>query len=354
MAETAGTKRVDDMSIERYWTQLSEIERKFYAYKQDLENVLAAVSSNVHHTVITKGEIANPTPYCYERMGHRLKGKILQAPISSDDCMRYHYDHENRIIMVEQYSVFFNRFRVQEIYLYNDLAERLVLSAECLMLLSVFDNAFSNTRLCLTFAGRNGHIVEEFIYDGELLEEIRISRDYSPYDRSISRYQNDLERHRCIYEGQTLIQIERTCYNGYKELVYTTKKPNFNRIKESIYSDLKNIIANYQKDFVSFGIEGFLDQQQPMLCVCFTEDQNPSDLIADWNAKMHDVWVYDWQLDDSQEKKCVKIIAEVIVELTDEGLLKEKQIYFHQNQICVISRYSGAKSVFGKANIKVR
>ncbi|MBQ8851774.1 MAG: hypothetical protein IJZ66_04965, partial [Oscillibacter sp.] len=78
------------MSIEKYLMQLHEIEKKFYAYQQDLENILNTVSSAIHHTVITKGEIANPTPYYYERMGNKLKGKALQSPIISDDCMKYH------------------------------------------------------------------------------------------------------------------------------------------------------------------------------------------------------------------------------------------------------------------------
>lgn len=342
------------MSIEKYWMQLTEIEEKFYTYKHNLESIISEVSAVTHHTVITKGKIANQTPYYYERMGFKPKAKILPIPILSDSCMRYHYDSENRIIMVEEYSRFLRMFRVAEIYLYNELTERLRLSSGSLAVLSVFDNAFSNTQLCLAFAGRNGHIVEEFAYDGDILTEIKISRDDSSYDRNISRYNNSIERHRFIYKGKALVQIERICDNGYKELLYTTKKPNFSKIKEDTYSSLKKLIVNYQGEFASFGIEGFLDQQHPMLCVCFTDDHHPSDLIAEWNVEMHDIWVYDWQFNDSQEKKCVKIIAEIIVELINEGLLKDKQIYFHQNQVNVTHLYSGTKSVFRKANISVQ
>lgn len=347
-------ERVKRVSIEKYWFQLKEIEKKFYTYKQDLENIINTVSSTIHHTVITRGEIANPTPYYYERMGIKLRGKVLRAPIISDDCMRYHYDSENRIIMVEEYSVFLKKFQISELFFYNVQTERLVLSSGDLALLSVFDNAFSNTQLNLAFAGCNGHIVEEFIYDAGFLVEIKISRDYSSYNRNISRYNNAIEWHRFVYEGKTLIQIERLCQNGYKELNYTTKKPNFTKIKEDTYSVLKEMIANYQGNFVSFGIEGFLDQQQPMLYVCFTEDNEPSGLIADWKTEMYDICVYDWQFNESQEKKCVKIIAEIIVELIEEGLLKDKQIYFHQYQVCVTHLYSGAKSVLRKADISIR
>ena len=342
------------MSIEKYWTQLEEVERKFCVYKRNIENIITTVLTASHHTVITKGVVANPTPSYYERMGHKLKGKILPILFVSDGCMRYHYDCENRIIMIEEYNGFLKRFRVAEIFLYHELTERLRLSGEVLAVLSVFDNAFSNTQLCLAYAGNNGHIVEEFIYAGDTLTEIEISRDYSPYDQNVSRHNDSIERHKFFYEGQKLAQIERVCQNGYTELNYSTKTPKFNKIKEDTYNSLKELIANYEDNFASFGIEGFLDQQRPMICVCFTEDNDPSDLIADWNANMHDIWVYDWLFDDSQEKKCVKIIAEIIVELIDEGLLKDKQIYFHQNQVCVNHLYSGAKSVFSKANVSVR
>lgn len=65
---------------------------------------------------------------------------------------------------------------------------------------------------------------------------------------------------------------------------------------------------------------------------------------------MHDLQLYDWQFNDSQEKKCVKIIGEIIVQLVEEGLLKDKQIYFHQSQVCATQLYSGLKTVFKKAN----
>ena len=47
------------------------METKFNAYKQDLDNIIVGISSSVARTVITKGEIANPTPYYQERMGNK-------------------------------------------------------------------------------------------------------------------------------------------------------------------------------------------------------------------------------------------------------------------------------------------
>lgn len=334
-------------SVERYIEQLNEIEAKFNGYKQDLDNIIFKVSSMVSRTVITNGEIVNPTPYYHERMGNKLNGKIIPSPIISNDCMKYHYDSENRIIMIEEYCVSLKRFQIIELYFYNDLTERLRLSSGMLASLSVFDNSFSNTQLNLVFAGRYGFIVEEFIYDGDVLNEIKITRSEAKTD-------SQTEIHKFVYRNHMLIQIERVCQNGYRELNYTTKKPNFNKVKEDTYKALKRIITDYTGDFTAFGIEGFVDQQQPMLCVCFTNENEPSDLIADWDAEMHDLQLYDWQFNDSQEKKCVKIIGEIIVQLVEEGLLKDKQIYFHQSQVCATQLYSGVKTVFKKANMTVK
>lgn len=334
-------------NIENYLEQLNEIEIKFYDYKQNLEKVIEQVSSAIVRTVITKGEIVNSTPYYQERMGYKLNGKIISSPIISNDCMKYSYDNENRIIMVEEYSVFLKKFQIIELYFYNGQTERLRLSSGVLAVLSVLDNSFSNTQLNLAFAGRNGFIVEEYIYDEDVLTEIKITRSKEKSD-------NKTEVHKFVYEDHKLIQIERVCQNGYRELKYTTKKPDFSKIKEYTYKALKRIIADYSGSFTAFGIEGFVDQQQPTLCVCLTKENEPSDLIADWDAEMQDLQLYDWQFNDSQEKKCVKIIGEIIVQLVEEGLLKDKQIYFHQNQVCATQIYSGLKPVLKKANIAVK
>lgn len=242
---------------------------------------------------------------------------------------------------------FLKEFQVKEIYFYNLRTERLCLSSGRLARLLIFDNAFSNTQLCLSYAGHNGYCVEEFVYDDGILIEIRTSHGRTNLDKKV-------EIHRFAYESRNLIQIERICQNGYKELLYTTKTPDFSKIKENTYKDLRDMIVNYNGNFASFGIEGFIDQQQPMFCICFSEDKQPSDLIADWDTEMFEFRVYDWRLSGTQEKKAVKMIAEIIIDLVNEGLLKDKNFYFHQNQICVTRLYPGVKGILKEAKISVR
>lgn len=333
------------MLISKYPEELQKIENRFYEYKKDAETIIRRTSAMIDRTVITKGAIANFTPFHEERMGFKLNGKIITQPIQSNYCMKYHYDSSGRIIMVEEYSVFLNHFMLTEIYLYgkdDDSAEKLFFSSGTLERLFVVDHAFENTKRCLSFARRTGCAVEEFVYEDGVLKEVNIGRNDGDHKDTL------------IYEKDKLIMIKHTWSNGNSKISYTTKKPNFKIIKSDIYNKLRRRIDEQNGKFKAIGIEGFLDQQPSVICVCFTGEEHPGELIADWKTEMESIRVYDWQFNSEQERKAVKIVAEIIVGLVDEGVLLGKEIYFHQNQVCVSQLYSGAKTVFKKAGLCVK
>lgn len=333
------------MLISQYTEELKKIENRFYEYKKDAETIIRRTSEIIDCTVITKGAIADFTPFHEERMGFKLNGKIITQPIQSNYCMKYHYDSSGRIIMVEEYSVFLNRFMLTEIYLYgkdDDSAEKLFFSSGTLERLFVVDHAFGNTNRCLSFAERTGCAVEEFIYEEGVLKEINIGRNDGDHKDTF------------IYEKDKLNMIKHTWPNGNSKISYTIKKPNFKTIKSDIYNKLRRRIDEQSGKFKAVGLEGFLDQQPSAIYVCFTGEEHPGELIADWKTEMEEIRVYDWQFNNEQERKAVKIVAEIIVELVNEDILVDKEIYFHQNQVCVSKLYSGAKTVFKKAGLCVK
>lgn len=337
------SRRNNSELVNRYENELKNIIAKFYEYKNNAKTIIKRTAGMINHTVITKGAIINFTPFYMERLGSKLNGKIINSPVKSDYCMKYHYDSNDRIIMVEEYSTFLRCFIITEIYLYHDnYTEKLWFSSGLLARLFVFDNAFANTGLCLSFAGRNGYSVEEFVYEDNFLKEVNKECEGGNYKDVF------------FYEQNKMIMIEHIWPSGESKIIYTTKKPNFKKIQAAVYDKLKNIIIEQNGNFKALGIEGFLDQQNPAIYVCFTNKEKPDDLIADWNVEMKDIEVYDWQLSEEQERKSVKMIAEILVSLVNEGILDEKQIYFHQNQVCVSQLYLGAKNVFKKAGLNVK
>lgn len=294
--------------MDAYLPRLHELEELFAYYKLHLGEMIVEQRKLIAQTIITKGPVANHTPYYHERIGLQVRSKPLKAVVTNRDCYLNHYDGEGRLMMVEEYVGFSDcPFQVTELYRYGDRAERLYLSS--------------------SFAGANGYIVEEFKYDGGMLMEVLIKRP------------TITERHVFRYEAGKLVQILRVCENGYRELVYSTMKPDFERIRRELYTSLLALIKK-QGDVPAVGIEGFLDQSQPSVCVCFTRDADPPALIADWGFPMVNLSVYDYQFSDSQLRKCVKIIAEILILLVQEGYLGKKGIWFHQNQVCVTEEFS--------------
>lgn len=54
------------------------------------------------------------------------------------------------------------------------MTEKLLISSEILRRLYIFDNPFGKTNLCLSYAGSNGYIVDEYVYEESKLKEILI------------------------------------------------------------------------------------------------------------------------------------------------------------------------------------
>lgn len=342
---TTFSNEEEQLLVEKYANELEKVESKFYEYKDHAENIIKEVSKTINRTVVTKGAIVNFTPFYSERLGSKLNGKIIAEPIDSNYCMKYHYDKNDRVVMVEEYSMFLKRFMMTEIYLYeNHYAQRLIFSSGVLSRMMIFDNPFANTNLCFSFSShpQGGKMMEQFVYEDNRLKTINFGRSEGNYQETF------------IYEKDKLIMIEQTNPHAKKRLLYTTKKPNFKKIQVAVAARLKHMIANQDNDFNALGIEGFLDQQPPMICVCFTKEEKPDDLIADWHVVMNDIVVYDWQFNEEQERKCIKMIAEIIVSLVDDGTLAGKLVYFHQNQVSVSRLYSGAKNIFKKANLNIQ
>lgn len=331
-----------------YEKALLELKESFDSYMSNIEAIIADTKSRCVRNVITKNNYYNHTPFYWEIICGKYSSKVLKEPVKSDDCYIYWFDSNDRIILVENYTFVTDSFRICELYLYNDAgADRLYFSSEIFSRLDRFDHPFGKTECCLTYTGRNGYQVSEYIYESDLL--IKIINCYGNEFSDFKAMHYDF-----IYENSKLIQIIREHRsNGYKQICYTTKRPDFEGIRQYIYSNLSEMIRN-EGEFSAIGIEGFIDQTLPEICVCFSRDEKPEESIADWKTDMKAIVFLDYQLTDTQEKKCVKLIAEILTRLAQEGSLKDKLIYFHQHQGPVSQYYSAARKVFKEAGIIVR
>lgn len=332
------------MSIQAYADTLAAIQTRFFQYRGGFPALAENIRRQICRSVLTKGRIFNFTPYAAERLGSRLNGKFIPAPIFSDDCMRYHFDSQDRVVMVETFSRFLNKFQLETLYRYHEdgTVEELLLSSELPSRLSVRYMAGERCVRLLSYAHLvKGFIAEDFLYNGVRLREVQISRAEGDYTDAFT------------YGSGKLSLIVKTYPNGGTRVVYTTRKPNFKAIRQEVSAALKAHIAARQAPFTAIGIEGFLDQAPPHFALCFETAEAPKDLLADWNCAMEAISVYDFPFSDAQFRRCVKIMAELLVELVQDGTLKDTVICFHQNQVPAASFDAGARAVFRKAGLKV-
>ena len=215
------------MGIGKYWDRLKEVEARFYEYRRMQTEIVDRVRNQIVKTVFSRGPIDEPSPHFWQRMGIK-PGKVIREPVESDWCYRNHYDADGRLVMVEEYSVFLGHFEITEVYLYAEGTQMLHFSAAGLTVLRLFE-----PNLMLAFAGKNGYIAEESIREDGILREVRISHNIV----------DQQESHRFHYDGETLALIERICDNGYREVIYTTKKPDFEAIRAQIDGTLRTVIA---------------------------------------------------------------------------------------------------------------
>lgn len=332
------------MNLAEYSAQLEYAENKFFEGKKNFDSIAAECRKRIKNTTVTNGEIANYFPYKSEMTGYKLNGTVINTPIESNYCMKYHYDDKNRIVMVEQYSVFLGRFMIVAIYFYNEdgsVEEQHQNSYDSYSVMTA-SNGLCDVVVSYSAVGKHEYpAVKKFNYENGVLKSVKDARSDKIYTYTFS------------YEKNKLTIIECSSSEGYNRVAYTTKKPNFKKIKESVYNQLKNEILQHG-DFRAIGIEGFLDQSNPDFCLCFESSDSPSDLLAEWDCKMIAIPICDFHFNEEQIKKSLKMIAEILVQLRDEGVIKDKAVYFHQNQVPVIRHYSSVKSIFKKAAMDVK
>lgn len=65
----------NQLLADKYALQLNELKSRFQTYKKNTEAILNSVSGMIVKTAITKGVVANVTPFNEERLGLKQNGK---------------------------------------------------------------------------------------------------------------------------------------------------------------------------------------------------------------------------------------------------------------------------------------
>ena len=333
--------------INKFSDELENLRIKLDDYIKVQDRIINAIKEKTVRTVYTRGSIYNFTPFFEECLGDKCNGKIISGDNLRDDDRRYSYDSENRVIMIEKYSSFLNMIRIDSIFLYHgDSSEQILFSGSDMCTLKMLLCSDGKCKYLLTYGKNNPKgqkkSIQEFIYLNDTLAKI-----YSQWENGKHWIQE------FYYKNDKLILIRAVADNGFSMIDYSTARPDFKKIRELIYYGLLEKIKDRKNNFTAIGIEGFLDQNNPHFCVCFDISDNQSEYLAEWDEVSDAIELFDFYFNDSQMKKCVKIIAEVIIQLFNEGKIIKNKFYFHQSQVSIQKLYRNIRKLFLDAGIEI-
>ncbi len=272
---------------------------ELYHYEAHLEEV----RSRCVRSVITKGLLANVLPYEEELISAKVNGKIISAPIIKDDCYRYSYDEQGRIILSEEMCTLKKDFRNCKMYFYegNRIAvmywtgERLATLTLCHLADGIVQDRY--------VVGHYAHSYYTYHYENGRL--MRLDEQYLNEEGSGCEYVFYYQ------ENGKLLKIIRMCPNGYSDVRYSAQKINYKKLEERLCAELRNAFA----EFAQTHPEEYLTA---MAFVCWSghgslvisanaDNSDYSDTPADWKYnEIANIALLDVPLDD---KECGKVLV---------------------------------------------
>lgn len=288
--------------------------------------------------IISKGYMYNVFPYEVERMGYKLNGKRKEKFEMKDSFLRYGFDSQGKIRIIENASKFLNEVHDFEIYDYEeDAIYSYVCNSGNMVNVGFTKMNGKKAQERYTYASR-GICYERYSYDSERLTKIYIEQKSHTND-DISEEWNNF-----IYsETGKLLLIQRECSNGYTENRYADKKIKWKEMREDIQSEftkhISEIYSIYGCDKVTkLGVYLLISDLSPTIMLSFDTEIAENELIGDWSHCYYkEIQVADIPLDEAQKEKTRKIVAEILFDLLEKHIVKNVRIAFGEEDLNLIS-----------------
>lgn len=296
-----------------------ELEAEFKKIKTEFSNLLAKTQEKSQKTIITKGKMFNVLPFENELIGYKLNGKEIAEPVFKNDCYKYHFDEQNRVILVEEMSENTKKFYYRTFYHYGEnfiQTQRWGYDELYNVTHYLFENEKVTKKLFFTEEDKS---FWDYQYSDNQLISIKVSyldKNFEPIP-NVDLFQFYYEKNSNIL--QSIIRKDITT-NG-SECVYTTKKVNFKQLEIQITDWIRQNIAKFSKENPSekvciLGIlcyAGFGKVDMTLE----VDNQEFYDTPADW--KYND-WASmdlpDIPFDDKDSEKLQVLVAQILNELT--------------------------------------
>ncbi|GAA0077048.1 hypothetical protein UT300005_14260 [Clostridium sp. CTA-5] len=290
------------------------VKIKYKAAKNNFSKIMADVQLKCVSTVISKGVLYNVLPYENELNGDKVKGKKIAEPICKNDCYRYSFDEQGRIILVEEMSEFLGHFHYATMYFYHDdMIETMYWDADTLYNFTVYLLG-ENGPIEVYFCSDKSEVYKKYYYENACLMKIASKTKRDTIEIGID--------FNFFYKSNGILQkIIRSWDSGGTEVVYTTDKINYKRLEQRLLNEMEKSILGFTEQnsdkkitlmaFMCYPGHGYLSLSADT-CDCVDKDSP-----ADWEyVDFASSNLVDIPLDDKEEEKVLTTIAKVADAIT--------------------------------------
>lgn len=301
--------------------QFEALQERFADVGEQYSELIEQKRSESVENIIVKGNLYDVFPYEIEQRGDKRKGKTLTEIIPHNECHIYHFDAEQRLILIENVSPFaFDRFPIAyyTLYSYNSgYTEKIygAIDKPYRVEWGYYSQGLMQETLCWAKQSCNK---EEYLYNGELLQAIHHTQRQHK-----DGAENSFDLQFVYNDKKELTSIFRKWPSGRTEITYSTQKINYKKLEDTIYNKCFDAVSaflneNKGKTFTRFAMDSYTGDISSYACLAFDQsgDAKYADSPADWtDFDFASFDLINFPLDDQQIEKLQEVLAKVAVRL---------------------------------------
>lgn len=295
-----------------------ELKTLYVKFEKDYEKKIEEQRKLMVKQVKTKGKKYSVIPYREERLGNKIRGKIVDEIEMKDDNYIYYFDDEDKIRLVEEASSFLKKIDSFECYDYynNKIYEyHGNFSSLSAIKLSLFDNGKIQEKYVI-------YKPEHFAYEKYVYKDNILSR------LDVCVLKTGRESHEWCenfyFDNDKLKLIQRV--DGiYKLNRYCDVKINYKKLDKNLETQIVEIYqALYEKTKISsiliLTIHLNIDDRNPNIDLFFEID-NEEYILQEKN--LNKIPLREFPLDSQEKQKILDSVLKTLVRLWDKKILEE-------------------------------
>ncbi|MDT0013796.1 hypothetical protein [Listeria cossartiae] len=290
---------------------------------------------------VTKGCCYNVLPFENQLDGYKLNGKALKESIKDNNCYQYHFDAQDRLILVEQMAAFLGKFHNFTMYSYDEnIIETMYWSGDSLSNITKYMLEDNQVQTANRHAAR-GTSSQRYYYQNDQLKAINT---LSKSDQS----EMDTTNHFYYKEDGSLLKIIQTWSTGGSRVTFSNERIAYKKLEERLLGEMKIAIQTFvdehpDETLFALAFSSYTEHADLILSAEVVEqvsDNFQADETPDWSYRDFDsIELIMQPLDEAETEKVTISVAKAINQVVEAEWFQlipkstDFRCYFFNNEV---------------------